>query len=80
MASSSWNMRDGGVVVNQSLPDAKRTCRRPPAPDRVASLGQNDADAHLGPREVKLELGDTGVGVGQLLLDRQRLAVGRKCP
>ena len=41
----------------------------------LARLRQQDAEVVVAARQVAAELGDGGVVVGQLLLDRQRLAV-----
>ena len=73
----SWNSVTAGLA-SASLCRIARACGTPPAPRPACRSPTAGADVVVAVGQVGLELGDGGVGVGQPLLDRQRLLVRRQ--
>ena len=74
-ARSLWNSVTVGLASASFCRIARRRLVRRQRLGRLAGVDQQDADVVVAVRQVALELGDGGVGVGQLLLDRQRRLV-----
>jgi hypothetical protein len=65
---------DGGVVVDQLLPDRDCLAVLGLRVRRLARVRQEEAEVEVAVRQVAAEFGDGGLVVSELLEERQRLA------